>query len=402
MILPRRIPSYIIRRFLVLVCFLTILITVSILHHFKGSPQPKVLDGLVSYTDKFNITIPHDLRLTIEPWNVNMNKHSRELHKYGLTKRLLGEFHTHTNYSDGRLTPAQVVDWAMAYGFNLLFVTDHNTIDGGLAAQAHVLKNGLSSRIKVIPGVEYTCCRIHMNLLGINETIKPSESWPTDEELKNVIKRVHELNGMVVVNHLPWSCSTEHSRHVPRLQTHPTRLELLTWGVDGFESVSENILDLATLRFSEAYNLPYITATDLHDPDVIPHAWTVLDLPLPNDYPLEKISTRQIIDFLTDTSTSFRNRMNFFYDPVGPVKQRVYPPPNTAYHWYAAVLDILDFSVFWSEYKGLYSFVPSDSHPFCHAYSFSFHWRTAIAFVFNALLAFLFFESIIYFVQRLY
>lgn len=399
--LRRCIPFYVIRHFLVLVSILTALITASVFYRFKGSPPPKVLYGAVSYTDKFNLTIPRDLRSTIEPWNVETEEYNRVLRKNGKTKRLLGEFHTHTNYSDGRLTPMQVVDWALAYGFNLLFVTDHNTVEGGLAAQAYTQENDLDSRIKVIPGVEYTCCRIHMNLLGINETIRPSESWPTDEELKKVIRRTHDLGGMVVVNHLPWSCSTEYGRHVSRLQGHPTRLELLAWGADAFESVAEGNIDLATVRFSEAYNLPYITATDLHDPEVAPNAWTILDLPLPDDYPLQEISTREIIDFLTDTTTSFRKNVNFYYDAIGPIKQRVYPPTNPAYHWYAAFVDVFDFTVFWSESKGLYSFVPSDSHPFCHAYTFSFHWRTAVAFIFNALLAFLLFESIVYFVQRL-
>lgn len=81
---------------------------------------------------------------------------------------LIAEFHTHTNYSDGSMSPEQVVDWAIAYGFHVLFVTDHNNLEGGLKAQEYAL-NHRRNEILVIPGIEYTCCRIHMNLVGLSK-----------------------------------------------------------------------------------------------------------------------------------------------------------------------------------------------------------------------------------------
>jgi hypothetical protein len=44
-----------------------------------------------------------------------------------------------------------------------------------------------------------------MNLVGINETIAPSNAWPTDEELQQAINRTHELGGIALLNHWAWS-----------------------------------------------------------------------------------------------------------------------------------------------------------------------------------------------------
>lgn len=48
---------------------------------------------------------------------------------------LVGDLHVHTRKSDGRPTPEEVVDRAIAMGLRLLSVTDHNTFEGALLAQ---------------------------------------------------------------------------------------------------------------------------------------------------------------------------------------------------------------------------------------------------------------------------
>lgn len=54
----------------------------------------------------------------------------------------------------------------------------------------------------------YSSCRIHMNLIDINETIPVTGPVPTDQELQDVINKVHALGGLVIVNHIPWSNTT--------------------------------------------------------------------------------------------------------------------------------------------------------------------------------------------------
>lgn len=52
-----------------------------------------------------------------------------------------------------------------------------------------------------------------MNFLDINETIPTTGPSPTDEELQQAISRVHELGGIVIVNHIPWSNTTGKAVH---------------------------------------------------------------------------------------------------------------------------------------------------------------------------------------------
>jgi 3',5'-nucleoside bisphosphate phosphatase len=60
------------------------------------------------------------------------------------------DLHTHTYYSDGRFSPAALVELAKRSGLNIISVTDHDNVDGiDEAAEA-----GKNLGIEVIPGVE--------------------------------------------------------------------------------------------------------------------------------------------------------------------------------------------------------------------------------------------------------
>jgi predicted metal-dependent phosphoesterase TrpH len=55
------------------------------------------------------------------------------------------------------MSPEQVVEWAIAYGYTALAVSDHNTIEGGLRAKEYAIEKGYENgTIVVIPSVEYT------------------------------------------------------------------------------------------------------------------------------------------------------------------------------------------------------------------------------------------------------
>ena len=62
------------------------------------------------------------------------------------------DLHTHTNKSDGVLTPLELIAKAKEANVSLLAITDHDTIDGVEPAQLEGVKLG----IKVIPGCEIT------------------------------------------------------------------------------------------------------------------------------------------------------------------------------------------------------------------------------------------------------
>lgn len=60
------------------------------------------------------------------------------------------DLHTHSNISDGTLSPEQLVQAASAIGIHTLALTDHDTMDGLASAEAEAVKSGIA----LISGVE--------------------------------------------------------------------------------------------------------------------------------------------------------------------------------------------------------------------------------------------------------
>ena len=84
-------------------------------------------------------------------------------------KIVLIDFHTHTSASDGALSPAELVERALARNIDLLAVTDHDTVAGYRAAAAYYTPN--SRPMRLVSGVELSCrwsgTTIHVVGLGI-------------------------------------------------------------------------------------------------------------------------------------------------------------------------------------------------------------------------------------------
>jgi 3',5'-nucleoside bisphosphate phosphatase len=83
------------------------------------------------------------------------------------------DLHTHTNYSDGSQTPAELVEEAVAKGLTAIAVTDHDTVDG----LPEALAAGERLGIEVIPGVEINLehDRVTMDMLGYFLAGAPTE-----------------------------------------------------------------------------------------------------------------------------------------------------------------------------------------------------------------------------------
>ncbi len=60
------------------------------------------------------------------------------------------DLHTHSNISDGTLTPQQLVEAAVEKCVHTLALTDHDTMDGLKIAE----EAAQNHKIKIIPGVE--------------------------------------------------------------------------------------------------------------------------------------------------------------------------------------------------------------------------------------------------------
>ncbi|KAJ2724676.1 hypothetical protein GGI07_001828 [Coemansia sp. Benny D115] len=275
-------------------------------------------------------------------WRLDPRSYLKPMDPQFTEYNVLLDAHMHTTYSDGVLTPKQAVDFAIANGYNAVIVTDHQTVEGGLAARRYAEDNR-KGQITVIPGMEYTCCRIHMNLIGINESIPVHPPSPSDAELQAVIERVHRMGGLVIVNHIPWSNTTLLPWDVPRLPNQPSREQLLSWGVDGFEVVNQNTFDLRSYQFVQdnSDRLVGLTGSDMHYPGSS-YAWTTINATsLSADDIMEEIRSR---------------RTSFLLDASGtrPIQD---PPYNKAYFRYAPWGLIGDYFYGYADRsRGQYSF----------------------------------------------
>ncbi|KAF9978451.1 hypothetical protein BGZ73_002347 [Actinomortierella ambigua] len=286
--------------------------------------------------------------------------------------------HSHTIYSDGIMTPETLIKWHIANGYNALIVSDHNTIEGGLAAEK-IAKENYADKITVIPAMELSCCRFHMNLIGVNETIDISMTkWPTDEQIKATIQRTHELGGIAVVNHIPWSNATEYGYQVPRLPRHPSREQLLEWGIDGFEVANAATLDMASWKFVQDNNLLVMTGNDIHYPDTSAYTWTILNT---NGNRTKENIMAQLR----------ARRTSFLFDPTG-TRNLAYPGENPAFFRNAPPTLLGQyFQMYWVSKTGMYSFSPEGGY--CQESELWFRWPLIGWFIAWVLAGFFIFEA---------
>lgn len=75
------------------------------------------------------------------------------------------DLHTHSVYSDGTFTPAELIDAAIASGLSALAMTDHNTVSGLMDFAAA----GEGKPLEIVPGVEFTTAYngTELHILGL-------------------------------------------------------------------------------------------------------------------------------------------------------------------------------------------------------------------------------------------
>ena len=95
-----------------------------------------------------------------------------------------GDFHTHSTASDGRLTPAELVDLVAGQGVRYHALTDHDSTQGIAEARAAAKKH---ANYTLIPGVEMGTdiegAEVHM--LGLY-------LFPEDDELQALLAKLRE------------------------------------------------------------------------------------------------------------------------------------------------------------------------------------------------------------------
>jgi len=217
---------------------------------------------------------PDKLRFTDNDWD-----NFSFVPDYNSTEwNILLDSHSHTKYSDGKLTPRQNILWHIAMGFNAMVLTDHNTFRG-VEKIREIARNEYDDKIKVFAGLEWTTSRCHLTLIfPTHVTAEEYESvlkfrsythTPTDDEIKEVITETKEIGGLVAVNHYPLS-----DRY---LLNQPSRLQFYDWGIDFFEILNGKSYDYLSHKFSLDNGLGVLSATDMHVPGPV-HSWTLLNV----------------------------------------------------------------------------------------------------------------------------
>ncbi|KAF9413341.1 hypothetical protein BGZ94_000763 [Podila epigama] len=294
-------------RLFLLIIILAVLIASTILYSFRNG-QPLLSDyGAVQDFD----WPPIKPRSYLSPMNSS----------FGVAYDVLLDGHSHTTYSDGRMSPETLIKWHIDYAIT---------------------------------------------------------KWPTDEQLRQTIKRTHELGGLAIINHIPWSNTTEYGYQLPRMQNHQSREALVEMGIDGFEIVNGATLDTISLKFIQDNNLILMAGTDVHYPDSATYGWTILNTN-------NNRSQESIMAQLRARKTSF------LFDPTG-TQPIAYPPESTAFYRTAPPTLLGQyFQMFWSDQTGMYSFSPQGG--FCHEEILTIRWKLIGYFIAWVLVGFLLFEA---------
>jgi predicted metal-dependent phosphoesterase TrpH len=95
------------------------------------------------------------------------------------------DLHLHTHYSDGTLSPRDLVHLSKSNGIRTIAITDHD----GVSGISEGLKTGTELGVKVIPGIEFSTTDdegVYMHILGFGINIYNSE---LKNELEDIRKK---------------------------------------------------------------------------------------------------------------------------------------------------------------------------------------------------------------------
>jgi predicted metal-dependent phosphoesterase TrpH len=106
-----------------------------------------------------------------------------------------GELHSHTIHSDGKHSPAELLELARGRGLDFLTITDHNT-----HSVFKALDQLQHDHLLVIPGIELTTFYGHALLLGVDRWI----DWRTGYDnwtMEDAARQIHALGGLFILAH---------------------------------------------------------------------------------------------------------------------------------------------------------------------------------------------------------
>ena len=106
------------------------------------------------------------------------------------------DLHTHSNYSDGTCSPAEIIAQAEQLGLSAVALTDHNTV-AGLPAFLEAARN---SSVEAVPGVEISCQYGDTELHLVGLYLPPENLDVVTVYLESLNRKKEESNRQLIQN----------------------------------------------------------------------------------------------------------------------------------------------------------------------------------------------------------
>lgn len=190
-----------------------------------------------------------NMELVINDYNVEAKDKIKKWYK--------GDFHTHTNVSDGKLSPLELIEVAKKQNLDFFVITDHNIIQTGFP----------ESEVLVIPGIEITSLKGHFNALGAKKWVDftREEAMTTEEGMNSLLSDFKASGALCSMNHpalKPWSWLYKDT-----LLSNFTTIEV--WNDPTFKGnapkATEAALKLWNTLWNDGYKIWGIGGSDAHN-----------------------------------------------------------------------------------------------------------------------------------------
>lgn len=187
------------------------------------------------------------------------------------------DLHIHTTYSDGKLTPVQILEYfsrrnkeyQQKFGFNyrdIIAITDHNIIEGALEARAiSSSQQAQSEKPEVIIGEEISTLEGHVLALNIQETIPPRKT------LNYTLKAIKQQGGLAIAAH-PYSSFWVRGWMGVRGAIRKFPFDAIEVTNSHLSEVFSNVYTRIVNRISR--NLPEIAGSDAHFKSALDKVYT--------------------------------------------------------------------------------------------------------------------------------
>ncbi|MEO1050941.1 MAG: PHP-associated domain-containing protein [Bacteroidota bacterium] len=182
------------------------------------------------------------------------------------------DIHIHTHCSDGVSSPQRTVDYVIArQELNLIAITDHDTIEGGLIARDYLYsKASLANRLEIVVGSEISSLEGHIVGLFLEFDV------PAKMSAEETVNAIHDQGGIAIAVH-PYTFVYRVSKTLAELKGVADRIKNMHF--DAVEVINSNPTELMSNWYTTWINrtslrLPELGSSDGHFLSAIGRAFT--------------------------------------------------------------------------------------------------------------------------------